>query len=121
MDILFKLISGPLLYKEKETNTTVVAGIVSWGFNCATPGKPGFYSRVNQVLPWIKETIQKKSKCTGETTTDDHDSRYDDSKGDATNLHKSLHIISWLQYYQILWGFLELCSPFAYSIIYYGL
>ena len=90
------MISGPLLYKDKETNTTVVAGIVSWGFDCATPGKPGFYARVNQVLPWITETIQKKSKCTGETITDDHHSRHDDSKGDATNLHKYLHIISWL-------------------------
>ena len=56
-------ILGPLLYKDKETGNTMIIGIVSFGFACASPDKPGYYSRVNQVLPWINDVIRKNSTC----------------------------------------------------------
>ena len=56
-------ILGPLLYKQKETGNTMVIGIVSFGFACASPDKPGYYSRVNQVLPWIKDVMSNGSTC----------------------------------------------------------
>ena len=56
-------ILGPLLYKDKEAGKTMIIGIVSFGFACASPDKPGYYSRVNQVLPWINDVIRKNSTC----------------------------------------------------------
>ena len=56
-------ISGPLLYYDKGMNATVVIGVVSFGFGCASPNTPGYYARVNQVLPWITDVINNSDKC----------------------------------------------------------
>ena len=41
----------------------VVIGVVSFGFGCASRDTPGYYARVNQVLPWINDVIDNSSAC----------------------------------------------------------
>ena len=36
---------------------TVVAGIVSWGFECASARHPGVYTRVSAVEPWARALV----------------------------------------------------------------
>ncbi|MEA3307339.1 MAG: serine protease, partial [Elusimicrobiota bacterium] len=46
---------GPLIIRNEES--TVLAGVVSWGAGCARPNQPGVYSKVSGVLDWVQETI----------------------------------------------------------------
>ena len=41
-----------------ENGRCAVVGIVSYGIDCAKPGYAGVYTRVNQFLGWIKESIR---------------------------------------------------------------
>ncbi|NXL12394.1 TMPS5 protease, partial [Mesembrinibis cayennensis] len=42
---------GPLVCRDEFAWRLV--GIVSWGQGCAAPGRPGVYTNVAQLLPWI--------------------------------------------------------------------
>ncbi|XP_039238214.1 transmembrane protease serine 6 isoform X3 [Pipra filicauda] len=47
---------GPLACKE-PSGRWFLAGLVSWGMGCAHPNNYGVYTRITQVLGWIKQTM----------------------------------------------------------------
>ncbi|XP_064471755.1 venom protease-like [Ornithodoros turicata] len=46
---------GPLIVKYHRKKQWFLAGVVSWGLGCASPGIPGVYTRVTEFLDYIYE------------------------------------------------------------------
>ena len=40
-----------------------IVGIISWGFECGRPNKPGYYAPVYPQMEWIRKIINKTNKC----------------------------------------------------------
>ena len=53
--------SGGPLVVENGTSQSQLVGVVSWGTDCAEPGKYGVYRRVSSYLDWIQRTIHRDS------------------------------------------------------------
>jgi len=48
---------GPMI---REVNDQFVAiGVISWGYGCGRPDRPGVYMRTEKYLTWIKSIIEK--------------------------------------------------------------
>lgn len=48
---------GPMMYEDESDEQFLVVGIVSTGYGCARKGFPGIYTKVQDFLPWIENTI----------------------------------------------------------------
>jgi trypsin len=51
--------SGGPLFVRDDHDRPMLAGVVSWGIGCARPYKYGVYSKVNAVVPWIRQTLSQ--------------------------------------------------------------
>uniref|UniRef100_A0A672I742 trypsin n=1 Tax=Salarias fasciatus TaxID=181472 RepID=A0A672I742_SALFA len=50
---------GPLVCQGEDR--WYLVGITSWGSGCGRRDKPGVYTKVSSVLPWIYSTMQVRS------------------------------------------------------------
>ena len=63
--MVYVVFLGPLTYQVNGLVTVV--GIVSWGHECGKAGTPGVYTRVTNVMPFIKKELSETCNGAAET------------------------------------------------------
>lgn len=63
--------SGGPLVCQAESRWYLV-GITSWGSGCGDRNKPGVYTKVSSVLPWIYSNIQVRTNGEKENSVGEH-------------------------------------------------
>jgi secreted trypsin-like serine protease len=48
---------GPLVVPDASGEGVLLAGVVSWGFGCASPNAPGMYARVSSFADFIRDNV----------------------------------------------------------------
>jgi len=48
---------GPFVCQNDKSGKWYLTGVVSWGFECARPGKYGVYCKVSAVYDWIQDKL----------------------------------------------------------------
>ena len=76
--IIIRKSLGPLLHQRKDTGAWEVLGIVSFGVGCAKLEHPGYYARVNQVVPWIRNILSNGTNCQTEREISESSEDYQD-------------------------------------------
>jgi len=64
---------GP--FTVQESGRTVLAGVVSWGLECARAKWPGVYSRVDSVLDWVRDNTRDGEFCADRASLRGNDNR----------------------------------------------
>ncbi|XP_062993333.1 serine protease 27-like [Elgaria multicarinata webbii] len=59
---------GPLVCE--LNGTWYLAGVVSFGFECAKPSRPGIYTRVTSFMNWIQHTMEQNVAPSGRAISD---------------------------------------------------
>ena len=68
---------GPLVYQGGDTGTSwYLAGVTSWGYECAREGYPGVYANLSSsiIMDWIRSTLNEGTTTIG--VYDPHSSYY---------------------------------------------
>ena len=57
--------TGPMIYKENGNDTNIhrLMALVSFGFDCAHRGSPGYYAPVYTQLEWVRHIMQNTIRC----------------------------------------------------------
>ena len=115
--MIFPTSLGPLLHQRKDTGAWEVLGIVSFGVGCAKLEHPGYYARVNQVVPWIRNILSNGTTCQTDREISESSEDYQDLR--STEFTYSNHSTSFISLSSILKSsnIITALSSFGFALV----